>query len=81
MSTFVSSTMMSTFASTEIDMSNISVNTFMFSIMSNKNDSYDRIDVHNSGENVNGWVLSCDTEEELLIWIDCLQKISPTSFE
>jgi hypothetical protein len=49
--------------------------------MSNKNDSYDRIDVNNSGENVNGWVLSCDTEEELLIWIDCLQKISPTSFE
>jgi len=80
-SSSVTSTMMSTFASTEIDMSNISVNTFMFSIMSNKNDSYDRIDVNNSGEIVNGWVLSCDTEEELLIWIDCLQKISPTSFE
>jgi hypothetical protein len=80
-SSSLSSTMMSTFASTEIDMSNISVNTFMFSIMSNRNDSYDRIDGNSSGDNVNGWVLSCDTEEELLIWIDCLQKISPTSFE
>lgn len=80
-SSSLSSTMMSTFASTEIDMSNISVNTFMFSIMSNRNDSYDRIDGNSGGDNVNGWVLSCDTEEELLIWIDCLQKISPTSFE
>ena len=91
-SSTISSTMMSTFSSTEIEMSNISKNTFMFSIMSSiRNESYDRGNRNSSrngssrsrsrNDNVNGWVLSCDTEEELLIWIDCLKKISPTSFQ
>jgi len=71
-----------TVGNTEIEMTNISANIFLFSIMSiRSNDSYGVMNVRNviNNENMNGWIFSCDTEEELLIWIDCLHKISPNS--